>query len=260
MPAEFRFQDGAAYERAMGTWSRLAGVPFLDWLAPPPGLRWIDIGCGNGAFTELIVERCAPAAVRGIDPSTEQLVFARSRPGARVAEFSEGDAQALPFPDRSFDVAVMALVIFFVPNPVRAVAEMVRVTRPGGTIATYAWDMLGGGFPLEPFRREMRALGVAVPDPPSAEASGFETMRDLWKNAGLESVEARAIRVERTFASFDELWSANMGSNVGAAVAKMKPPDVERLRDGLRTRLPTDETGRITYGALANAVKGRMPG
>ena len=132
-----RFNDGAAYERMMGTWSRFAGDIFLDWLAPPSGLRWIDIGCGNGAFTERLVERCAPAEVQGIDPSEGQLAFARARPAARVAEFRRGDAMALPFSTNSFDAAVMALVIFFVPDPAKGVAEMVRVVGPGGTVATY---------------------------------------------------------------------------------------------------------------------------
>jgi ubiquinone/menaquinone biosynthesis C-methylase UbiE len=147
--AEFkiRFYDGAAYERMMGVWSRLAGDIFLDWLAPPSGLRWVDIGCGNGAFTELIVERCAPAEIQGIDPSQAQLAFARTRPAACVADFEQGDAMALPFPEHRFDVAVMALVLFFVPDPAKGVAEMVRVVRPGGTITAYLWDLPGGGFP-----------------------------------------------------------------------------------------------------------------
>ena len=69
MTTEIRFDDGAAYERYMGKWSQLAGEAFLDWLAPAPGLRWLDVGCGNGAFTEMLAERCAPASVKGIDPS-----------------------------------------------------------------------------------------------------------------------------------------------------------------------------------------------
>jgi ubiquinone/menaquinone biosynthesis C-methylase UbiE len=137
---QIRFDDGAAYERMMGTWSRLAGDIFLDWLAPRQGLRWIDIGCGSGAFTELLVERCGPVEVQGIDPSEAQLAFARARPAARLAQFCRGDATALPFPGGRFDGAVMALVIFFVPEPAKGVAEMVRVVRPGGTVATYAWD------------------------------------------------------------------------------------------------------------------------
>ena len=158
--SEIRFDDGASYERYMGVWSRLVGETFLSWLAPSPGLRWIDIGCGNGAFTEQIVERCAPAEVRGVDPSEAQLVFARSRPGARLAEFRQGDAMALPFPNGSFEAAVMALVIFFVPDPAKGVAEMARVVHAGGMVATYAWDILGGGFPLEPVQAEMRGMGL----------------------------------------------------------------------------------------------------
>ena len=105
---KIRFDDGAAYERMMGIWSGYAGEIFLDWLAPRPGLRWIDIGCGNGAFTELIVARAAPAAVAGVDPSQGQLSYARQRHKAGLAEFKQGDAMALPFADRSFDAATMA--------------------------------------------------------------------------------------------------------------------------------------------------------
>ena len=119
---QIRFEDGAAYERTMGVRSRLAGEIFLDWLAPRSGLEWIDIGCGSGAFTELIVERCAPVEVQGIDPSEAQLGFARGRTAARIAQFRQGDALALPFADDRFDAAIMALVIFFVPDPATGVA------------------------------------------------------------------------------------------------------------------------------------------
>jgi ubiquinone/menaquinone biosynthesis C-methylase UbiE len=164
--SQIRYDDGAAYERMMGAWSRIAGVTFLDWLAPPPGLRWIDIGCGSGAFTELIVERCAPAEVEGIDPSEPQLSFARARPAGRMAKFRRGDALALPFGEDAFDMAVMALVIFFIPDPTKGVVEMARVVRPGGTVAAYAWDMIGGGHPLEPMHTEMHVLGFTPPRPP----------------------------------------------------------------------------------------------
>ena len=147
----------------MGKWSQLAGDTFLDWLAPEPGLRWLDVGCGNGAFTEMIVERCAPVSVQGIDPSEGQLAFARTRPASRVAQFRQGDAMALPFPDDTFDVAVMPLVIFFVPDPARGVAEMARVVCPGGTVTAYAWDMSGGGFPYEALQAEMRGAGRCSP-------------------------------------------------------------------------------------------------
>lgn len=254
-----RFDDGAAYERMMGRWSHLAGAIFLDWLAPPSGLRWIDVGCGSGAFTELLVERCAPATVHGIDPSEGQLAFARTRSAARVAQFRQGDAMAQPFPDDACDVAVMALVIFFVPDPAKGVAEMVRVVCPGGTVAAYAWDMLGGGFPLDAMHVEMRALGVTPPLPPSVGASRIDAMRDLWTGAGLEAVETREITVQRTFADFADLWTTSqMGASVGQAIAAMASGDVELLKARMRARLPADATGRITYSARANAVKGRV--
>jgi SAM-dependent methyltransferase len=256
---QYRFDDGASYERMMGIWSRLAGEIFLDWLAPPSGLRWIDIGCGNGAFTELIVERCAPAEVQGIDPSEGQLAFARERHTARVAEFRQGNAMSLPFSEDRFDVAVMALVIFFVPEPARGVAEMVRVVGPGGTVAAYAWDMVGGGFPMEPFQAEMRAMGRAPPRPPSYDASRIDALRDLWTGAGLEAVETREITVQRTFADFDDFWTTCLLSPaITPTVAAMTSGDVELLKTRVRARLSADAAGRITLGARANAVKGRV--
>jgi SAM-dependent methyltransferase len=257
---KLRFDDGAAYERMMGKWSQLAGDVFLQWLAPQAGLKWIDVGCGNGAFTGIIVEQCAPARVNGIDPSEAQLAFARSRLPGSVAEYTRGDAMALPFPDKTFDVATMALVIFFVPEPARGVAEMVRVVRAGGVIAAYAWDLTRGGFPLEPIWDEMRALDVPPVQPPSASASRMEEMRKLWTEAGLDAVETKEINVERTFASFDDFWTICMGSNVGPLIAAMSARDVEVLKLRVRARLPSDSAGRITYGARASAVKGRVQG
>jgi SAM-dependent methyltransferase len=257
---QIRFDDGASYERMMGIWSRLIGDVFIDWLAPRAGLRWVDIGCGSGALTELLIERCAPAEIQGIDPSEAQLAFARTRPAARMAEFRQGDAMALPFPEDRFDVAVMALVIFFVPEPAKGVAEMVRVVRRGGTVASYVWDILGGGMPAEPIHAEMRMMGLTPPKPPSVGASRIEALRELWTGAGLEAVETREITVPRTFADFDDFWTISvLAANVGPTVAAMASGDGERLKAGVQARLPSDAAGRITYGARANAVKGRMP-
>ena len=257
---KIRFDDGAAYEQMMGIWSRSAGEIFLDWLAPLPGLRWIDVGCGNGAFTDLLVERCAQVEVQGIDPSEGQLAFARTRPAALVAEFRQGDAMALPFPADRFDAAVMALVLVFVPDPAKGIEEMVRVVSPGGTVATYMWDMLGGGFPLDPILVEMRAIGLSPPRPPQMEASRMEALRDLWIGAGLEAVETREITVHRTFADFDDFWMTTVKSPaLGPVVASMASEDVKGLKSRVSARLPTGTEGRIIYGARAHAIKGRLP-
>jgi ubiquinone/menaquinone biosynthesis C-methylase UbiE len=257
---QIRFEDGAGYERMMGTWSRLAGQVFLDWLQPPSGLQWIDIGCGNGAFTELLAERCAPFGIQGIDPSVAQLAFARSRHAAGVAQFRQGDAMALPFADNSFDAASMALVIFFVPDPAAGVAEMARVVRGGGLIASYAWDVEAGGFPLEPVLAELRAMGLSPIQPPSVAASRMENLSRLWTDAGLDRIETREIAVQRTFSDFDDFWTtALLGSSVKATVATMTPDQIERLKTQVRARLAADHGGPITTGARANAIKGHVP-
>ena len=260
MSDQIRFDDGAAYERYMGEWSRFAGAAFLDWLAPKPELRWIDVGCGNGAFTELIVERCAPSAIQGIDPSEAQLAYARTQPAGRIAQYRQGDAMALPFADDSFDAAVMALVIFFVPEPTRGVAEMVRVVCPGGSVSAYAWDMTGGGFPYDAMHVEMRAMGMTILAPPSPGASRLEAMQELWTGAGLEAVEARAITVQRTYAGFDDYWATILGGpSLAPKLAALSAAEVAQLKERMRARLPADAAGRITYSARAHAVKGRVP-
>lgn len=253
-----RFDDGAAYEGMMGIWSRLAGGIFLDWLAPPSGLRWVDIGCGNGAFTELLVERCTPAEVRGIDPSEAQLAFARARPAAHMARFLRGDAMALPFAAGTFDIAVMALVLVFVPDPAKGVEEMARVVRSGGIVASYTWDMLGGGFPLDPILTELRAIDRAPPRPPRMETSRMQALQDAWTDAGFLSVETRAITVQRSFAHFDEFWTASSGApSIAPTVSALTRADVEALKERVRARVSADADGRITCAARANAIKGR---
>jgi SAM-dependent methyltransferase len=254
-----RFDDGSAYEQFMGKWSQLAGKIFLDWLAPKTGLRWLDVGCGNGAFTEMLVERCAPVQVEGVDPSEAQLAFARTRSRLATAQFRIGDAMALPFANEAFDAAVMPLVIFFVPEPARGVAEMKRVVRRGGTVAAYAWDMEGGGHPYEALWVEMRALGVDVPHAPSPEASRIDVMRELWSSSGLGGIETRGIIVERTFADFDDYWKTVLGGpSTSRGLAKMSEQNLGSLKTRMRQRLSADSAGRIICSGKANAVKGQV--
>jgi len=258
---QIRFDDGAGYERMMGVWSRLAGDVFLDWLAPSPGLRWVDVGCGNGAFTELLVQRCAPAEIEGVDPSEGQLSFARSRHTAGIARFQRGDAMALPFTDNSFDAAVMALVIFFVPEPKQGVAEMKRVVKPGGMVSAYVWDILEpGGFPIGPMQEELRAMGRTPVLPPRPEVSRMDALRALWVDAGLTDVATREITVARTFDDFEDfLGSLQVAVSMARAMREMSADENAELKDRLRARLPADASGRITYTTRANAVAGRVP-
>jgi ubiquinone/menaquinone biosynthesis C-methylase UbiE len=252
-----RFDNGVAYEKMMGSWSRAAGKIFLEWLAPSRGLRWIDVGCGTGAFTALIIERWAPAEVHGVDPSDAQLSLARTRPLGQIVKFQRGDALALPFSGAEFDSAIMALVIFYVADPAKGVVEMVRVVRPGGTVAAYVWDMMGGGHPLEMMHAELSAMGFPAVHPPLSDITGLEALRLLWRNACLDEIETREITVRRTFADFEEYWTTStLGATVHQTIAAMCPSDVELLKERVRGRLSADAAGHITCNARANAIRG----
>jgi ubiquinone/menaquinone biosynthesis C-methylase UbiE len=255
---EIRFDDGASYEDMMGVWSRLAGEVFIDWLKPSAGLKWIDIGCGNGAATAMIVELCVPSEIQGIDPSEGQLGYARSRLAGSVATFCQGEGAVLPFPNGSFDIAVMALVIFFLPDPAKGVVEMARVVRPGGTIATYGWDLKGGGFTLEPIHAELRKMGISPRMPPSPDAASIDVLRRLWTDAGIEHVETREIVVQRTFDDFENFWASSLKApGLSGYFSSLAPDAVQELKRRVQTGLPSDAAGRVTCTARANAIKGR---
>ena len=258
MPAEIRFDDGAAHDRFMGAWSRLVGASFLDWLAAPRGLRWLDVGCGNAAFTTMLAEHSAPAMIHGIDPSEAQLEFAKTRLPSTLASFERGDAMALPFPDDSFDAAVMPLVIFSVPDPAVGVAEMARVVRAGGIVCAYAWDMDGGGFPYVALNDVLREMGIESARETSPDASRLDRMQELWRGAGIDAVETRAITVRRTFPGFADYWDIVLGGS-GRQLRALSAGERARFQARLREKLGVaGESAPFTVSARANAVKGRV--
>jgi SAM-dependent methyltransferase len=255
-----RFDDGASYEQMMGRWSALVGDAFLDWLAVPPGARWLDVGCGNGAFTARVVERCAPAAVHAIDPSPGQLAYARTRlPAGAPVVWTEADAMTLPIAEAQVDVAVMALVLFFVPQPALGVSEMVRAVKPGGVVAAYHWDILGHGFPFAAIGQSVKAAGGSPQLPPSVAASTLEASEALWLEAGLEAVKVTSFTVQREFQSFDEYWDSAASSNtLRPMFTDFDAQGISALREATRKRLG-DTGGRLSVSARANAVRGVRP-
>lgn len=261
MGTTIRFDDGAAYAQYMGAWSQIIGEQFLDWLKLPAQLDWLDVGCGNGAFTEQICTHMQPARLAGIDPSSAQLDYARSRAQLADALLLEGDAMALPFADDSFDVAVMPLVIFFVPEPARGVAEMVRVVRQGGVVCAYAWDMYGGGFPYTLLAEALREVGQPAPAPPSVSASRPEVLHALWQTAGLTDIALRRIDARRSFASFDDWWHiATLRSSTRERLARLDAPTRRTLQARMRERLAefAGTDGSLQLPAHAHAIRGRV--
>jgi SAM-dependent methyltransferase len=255
------FDDGAAYDEFMGRWSRAVGAVFLDWLAAPRKAAWLDVGCGTGAFTTLIVKTCKPARVAAVDPGAAQIEFTRRQAVAKRADFRVADAQTLPFSDGTFDVVASALVINFIPDRAGAVAQMRRVTRPYGTVGGYVWDFADDRSPSWPFNRALQTLGIDPPQLPGTPESTLEGMQDLFAGAGLQDIATRAIDGTCAFRDFDTFWRTQtpLMHPVGKLVAAMSEPDRAALMEAVRAQVPADPDGKITYAARANAVMGRVP-
>jgi SAM-dependent methyltransferase len=163
----------------------------------------------------------------------------------------------LPFRDNGFDAATMALVIVFVADPAKAVAEMARVVRPGGLVAAYMWEF-PDGTPVWPLSRAMKALGFEPPQRPNVQASARDAMRALWQAAGLRSLETDVIRIRVHHRDFDEFWTsitAPTGPS-GKALSQMPASAREQLKAYLREHMRAAADGTISYEAYANAVKG----
>ena len=254
--------SGSRYEAYVGRWSRLVAQDFLTWLAVPPGARWLDVGCGTGALTDTILRQSDPAEVVGIDPSGGFVAHAREHVRHERATFEVADAQALPFERARFDAAVSALALNFVPHPERALAEMVRVTRPGGAVAAYVWDYAGGMQLMRHFWDAAAAL-----DPRAGELDEGHRfplcrpapLEQLFRDAGLERVEVRSIEVPTDFRDFDDYWVPFLGAQGPAPGYAMSLDEPRRaaLRDRLRAALPAAPDGSIRLTARAWSARGR---
>jgi SAM-dependent methyltransferase len=248
--------SGDAYDRFMGRYSRRLAPEFADFAGVEAGQRVLDVGCGSGVLTEELAGRVGAEQVSGVDPSPLLAACAERVPGV---ELKQGKAEALPWPDDSFDAAVAQLVIHFMDDPATGVTEMARVTRPGGVVAASSWDFAGGMEMLRVYWETARELDHDL----SGESRSFGNLGELdalWRELGLEDVQAGPLEVSAGYQDFDELWDTFL-LGVGPAgeyVVSLPADRQETLRDAYRRRLG-EPTGGLTLSARAWAARGCVP-
>jgi SAM-dependent methyltransferase len=193
-----------AYDRFMGRFSRLVSPQMADLAGIRAGQEALDVGCGTGMLTTVLVDRLGASNVTGIDPSESFVAAARQRfPDVRI---EHGTAEALPFDDDAFDVAIAQLVVHFMSDPVGGIREMGRVTRPGGVVAACVWDHAGGTGPVSLFWRAVQAVRPGAADEGELPGTRAGHLVEIFERAGLGSVEGSSLRADLEMASFDAYW------------------------------------------------------
>jgi SAM-dependent methyltransferase len=229
----------AAYDRFMGRWSGPLARQFVEVVGLQAGQRALDVGCGPGALTEQLVSRLGAAAVAAVDPSASFVDSARQRlPGVDVRLAVAG---RLPFADDLFDAALAQLVVHFLPDPTAGLAEMARVTRPGGVVAACVWDLGGERGPLTAFYRALHEVDATLPDQSGLPGAREGHLPELLRAAGLREVESGSLTVRLGMVTFEEWWQPfTLGvGRAGDALARLGEPDRRRVRDRCEELLPT---------------------
>jgi SAM-dependent methyltransferase len=246
---------GEAYDRFMGRYSRLLSPQLADLAGVVPGQRALDVGCGPGALTAELVVRLGTDAVAAVDPSAPFVEAARARqPGVDVRL---APAEAMPFADGTFDVAMAQLVVHFMTDPVAGLAEMGRVTRLGGVVAACVWDHAGGKGPLGLFWEVARSLDPDVTDESRLAGTRQGHLTELFEAAHLRDITETSLIADLEHPSFEDWWAPFTDGGVGPAGAYatgLEPARQTELRERCRARLPS--SGPFVIPARAWAARG----
>jgi ubiquinone/menaquinone biosynthesis C-methylase UbiE len=129
--------------------------------------RLLEVGCGVGAQTEILLRRFPELHVTGVDRSPAQLAAAERNLGATAwcesrYALRQADAADLPFPERSFDAAYLCWVLEHMPSPARVLSEVRRVLSPGATV--YVTEVLNSSFFLDPYSPNLLRYWMAFND------------------------------------------------------------------------------------------------
>jgi len=258
------FSESQAYDRFMGRWSRELAPHFVEFAGIGQHGAVLDVGSGTGELSLAVLATAEPAQVIGIDPSATYVDYARSRSTDTRVRFETGDGQALRFDDATFDATMSLLVLNFIPDPEKALGEMIRVTRPGGVVAAAVWDYDEGMEMLRVF------WDAAVASNPAAADRDERRMRfaregelgDLWRQAGLTDVVETPLVIAMRFESFDDFWSPFLAGQgpAGSYVMSLSDDGRSAIERRLRERLANEGTDEITLKGRAWAVRGIKSG
>jgi len=251
-----------AYEQYMGRWSRKIAPLFVDWLTATRGKRWADIGCGTGQLSVQIATKCSPSRQIGID--TTERFLTQAKKYVPNAEFRVGDAQNIDLSDDAVDYGVSGLVLNFIPDKSKALSEMTRIVRPGGTVALYVWDYAGQMQIMRYFFDTARVIdpkSSTYDDGINAPICRPKALSDTFAAAGLFEVETTAIDIPAAFVDFQDYWAPFLGGTGSAPKYCMSLNEDMRnkIRDAVREKLPTGPDGEILLAVRAWAVKGKVP-
>jgi ubiquinone/menaquinone biosynthesis C-methylase UbiE len=262
----FLASDGAGYELQMGRWSRRLAAPFIEFVDIGRDPRVLDVGCGTGSLAHMLSADASVVEVRSIDLSPTYIDYARQHNHDARLSFEVGDACAIDYPAARFDCSLSLLVLHFVPQPERAIAEMRRVTVPSGVVAAAVWDARGGyvanrifydtAAALDPKANERRAKNYSRPMTRPGE------LKAAWLAEGFENVVETSLCIRMEYASFADYWAPFDGKDGPQAeyVATLSDEQRSRLREAVRAAyLDGEPDGQRSFAALAWAVKGTVP-
>ena len=263
--AEVRmFTASAGYERFMGRWSRLLAPRYIAFAGIKDGDRVLDVGTGTGSVAAAAEASMPKSEIVGIDPSAEFIAYAQKNAKSTRARFEVGDGQALKFKDASFDHTMSLLVMNFIPDHNKAIAEMRRVTRPQGIVSSCVWDYDAGMQMLRFFWDEAVALDPTIEpkDERHMKLSRQGQLGDLWRKAGLVNVREEPLVIDQPFSSFNDYWepfTKGVGPG-GAFVVSLSEDRRQQLEARMRKRLLGDrQDGPFTLKARVWCVRGEVP-
>lgn len=232
MSSTFNARSAAAYEHFMGRWSRQLSARFIEFVGVSDGDAILDVGCGTGSLTGVLLESAGVKSIVGIDLAEVYLEAARRAINDPRVTFKVGDATSLPFNDKSFDRAFSMLVLQFVPDTKKALSEMRRVVRPGGSVAATVWDASGGMPAQRLFWDAAANLGIA--DDKVLRDFYFRPMtqpnelREAWREAGLRNVEQSSLTIRFEYENFSDYWLPIAAGEAGLGKFAVSLPAEQR--------------------------------